>query len=64
MRNTDDSGKTLLTTLLSVLGAGQVVAERLLDDDPAPPVASGSSASPDLDSCSQHLGNAFGGIDR
>ena len=34
MRNTDSSGKTLLTTSLSSSGALQVVAERLLDDHP------------------------------
>ena len=36
MRNTDSSGKTSLTILLSSLARLQVVAERLLDDDAAP----------------------------
>ena len=36
MRNTDSSGKTLLTTALSSIGTLQVVAERLLDHHPAP----------------------------
>ena len=56
MRNTDDSGKTLLTSALSELGAVEVVPERLLDDHPAPPIAVGLVASPDLDSCSHTAG--------
>jgi hypothetical protein len=35
MRNTDSDGKTSPTTV-ELAGALQVVAERLLDDDPAP----------------------------
>ena len=37
MRNTAEDGKTLETIWLSSPGAGQVVAERLLDHHPAPP---------------------------
>ncbi len=64
MRNTDDSGNTLLTTPLSSSALlrscpnGFSMTTRLQ-------LPSGLSASPDFDSCSQTWGgNAFGGIDR
>ena len=63
MRNTDDSGNTLLTTPLSASALfrswpnGFSMTTRLQQP-------SGLLASPDLDSCSHTSGNAFGGIDR
>ncbi len=63
MRNTDSSGKTLLTTVLSSSALsrswpnGFSMTTRLQD----PSVC---LASPDFDSCSHTSGNAFGGIDR
>ena len=36
MRKTEPESKTSPTIVVELLGAGQVVAERLLDDDPAP----------------------------
>ena len=62
MRNTDDSGKTLLTTSLSDSALsrswpnGFSITTRLQQPS--------GGASPDFDSCSHTCGNAFGGIDR
>ncbi len=63
MRNTDSSGKTLLTTLLSSIALcrswpnGFSITTRLQRP-------SCWRARPDFLSCSQTCGNAFGGIDR
>ncbi len=63
MRNTDDSGKTLLTTLLSERALSRSWPNGFSMTTRLHRSPSGR-ASPDLDSCSQTVGKAFGGIDR
>ena len=63
MRNTDSSGNTLLTTLLSSMALCRSwpngFSITTLLHWPA-----WESARPDFFSCSQTTGNAFGGMDR
>ncbi|SHY34911.1 Uncharacterised protein [Mycobacteroides abscessus subsp. abscessus] len=63
MRKTDSSGKTSLTTALSsrALARSWPKGFSITTRRHAP---STGCARPDLDSCSQTVGKAFGGIDR
>ena len=64
MRNTDSGGKTSETIAFSSRARGQVVAERLLDHDPAPAARRSASARPCSLSWPTTSGKNFGGIDR
>ena len=65
MRKTESAGKTASTIVVELAGrVFEVVAERLLDDDPPPAVALGASVRPHRSSCSQTVAKKPGGIDR
>ena len=64
MRNTDSSGKTLLTTPLSALALSRSWPNGFSIDHPAPAAVLRVGPARTSDSCSHTSGNAFGGIDR
>ena len=57
-------GEDAVDHLVERAGALQIVAERLLDDDAAPPVALGPRPARTWTAARSTCGNAFGGIDR
>ena len=64
MRKTSSALNTESTSVVELPAGRQVVAERLLDDDPPPAGPACVSAMPVRCICLSTVGNIAGGIDR